>query len=64
MDATKTVTDAAKSAFTLKNVLLFIFSLLLIFLALDFFGMTGWILQPVTTFKDWNAKRKAKAATT
>lgn len=54
------VTSAAKSALNLKNILVTLFTLILIAALLDALGWGGWVFQPVTTVKAWLAARKAK----
>lgn len=57
-----TVKDAAKSALTVRNVLILLFGLLALCAILDMAGATNAVFQPVTTFKAWQKKRAAKAA--
>lgn len=56
------VKDAAKSALTVKNVLVLLFGLLVLCAILDVAGMTNAVFQPVTTFKAWQKKRANKTA--
>jgi hypothetical protein len=62
MDAAETAKSAVKTAFTFKNVIIFLLTALLVFAALDYFGWSDWIFKPVTKFKAWNTARKASAA--
>ena len=55
------VKDAAKSALTLKNVLMLLFGLVALCAVLDMVGWTQAVFQPVTSFKAWNKKRMADA---
>lgn len=54
------ITSAAKSAFTVKNILVLVLGLLAINAVLDLAGVSGWLWQPITTFKAWNAARANK----
>lgn len=58
-----TVKDAAKSALTLKNVLMLLFGLVALCAVLDLAGWTQAVFQPVTFFKAWSKKRAADAKT-
>lgn len=58
-----TVKDAAKSALTIKNVLILFFGLLALCAILDMAGLTNAVFQPVTSIKAWQKKRAEKAKT-
>jgi len=63
MDPTDQVKQAAKSAFTVPNILKLIFGLFLLFLILDVVGMffpavAGFYQSPVSTVRRWIASRK------
>lgn len=51
------VTNAAKSAFTLKNMLYILLSVVGLFLIFNLFGWTAWLVTPRDAFVDL-AKRK------
>ena len=57
------VKDAAKSALTVKNVLVLLFGLVALCAVLDMAGWTQAVFQPVTSFKAWNKKRMSDAKT-
>lgn len=61
MDASQ-VTSAVKSGFTLRNILLVSVGVLVLAAILDFFGLTKWLIQPVSAAKETWQKAKAKAA--
>lgn len=58
------VKEAAKSALTVKNVLVLLFGLLILCAILDVAGLTQAVFQPVTSFKAWNKKRADDAKKT
>lgn len=54
-----TVTGAAKSALTIRNILVLLFGLLALFAVADLLGKTSWITSPVST---WRASRGSKTS--
>lgn len=51
------VTSAAKSAFTLKNMLYILLSVVGLFLIFNLFGLTDWLLYPKDAFMAEAKKR-------
>ena len=56
------VSCAAKSAFTFKNLVIGLFTLLGLAALADVLGLTDWLLRPVTSAKVWYARNKGRAA--
>lgn len=57
MNPVEQVSTAAKSAFTFKNMLLGLFTIMGLFLIFNLLGLTQWLVQPKDAFVDL-AKRK------
>ena len=51
-----------KSALSLNKIIAGAFVLLVILVAADLAGLTPWVLYPVSSAKNWFAKRKAATA--
>jgi hypothetical protein len=50
-----------KQNITPGKILAFAVTAIAVFAILDLAGLTQWVLAPVSTFKAWNAQRKASA---
>ena len=53
--------SAIKQNITPGKIFAFAVTGLAAFAILDLAGLTSWVITPVSSFKAWNAKRKASA---
>lgn len=53
------VTSAARSAFSVRNLLIALFSFVALAAIFDFFGKSAWLIQPFTSAKNKWGKRSA-----
>ena len=53
------VTGAVKTAVNPSNFLKTLAGLVIVAVVADLLGLSGWIYQPVTSFKAWQAKKAA-----
>lgn len=59
MNPVSEVTSAAKSAFSLKNLLIALFSFIALAAIFDFFGKSEWLFKPFTMAKNKFSKTVA-----
>ncbi len=62
MNPVEEIKGAAKSAFTYKNFLYILLSVMLLFLVASIFGFTGWVTDPWGKAKAAWEKNKAKTS--
>lgn len=50
-----------KNNITPGKIIAFAVTAIAVFAILDLAGLTNWVISPVSSFKAWNANRKASA---